>query len=344
LRSGIRHANNNRVPDLGRRQLLTAGFVCLAERAWGQESRVQTTRGPVDPKSLGLTLIHEHILVDFIGAEKVSRDRYRVEEVIEAALPKLLAVRKAGCRTLVECTPAYLGRDPRLLAELAKRSGLHILTNTGYYGAANDKHLPAHAFTETAEALAARWIDEARNGIEGTGIRPAFQKIGVDAGPLSPIDRKLIEAACLTWKANKLRLHVHTGNGEAALGIAEVMKSGGVPGSAYVWVHAQNEKDLGIHEQAAKQGVWLEFDGINAKSHERHLMLVTEMWKRGFGKQILISQDSGWYRVGEPGGGQFNGYTYLFETFVPALKASGLTARDIDQLLIDNPRRVLAAR
>ena len=75
-----------------------------------------------------------------------------------------------------------------LLRRLSRASKLHILTNTGYYGAANDKFLPPHAFTESADQLAARWIREAREGIDGTGIKPAFMKIGVDAGPLSDVD------------------------------------------------------------------------------------------------------------------------------------------------------------
>src|SRR5207302_7308011 len=99
-------------------------------------------------------------------------------------------------------TPAFIGRDPRVLAELSRRTGIHVLTNTGYYGAANDKFVPPHAFAESAEVLAARWIAEWHDGIDGTGVRPGFVKIGVDpaAGEpprLSGIDAKLGRAAAL---------------------------------------------------------------------------------------------------------------------------------------------------
>ena len=59
-----------------------------------------------------------------------------------------------------------------LLRRLSEATGLHILTNTGYYGAANDIAIPKHAYDETAAQIAARWTAEARDGIEGTGIRP----------------------------------------------------------------------------------------------------------------------------------------------------------------------------
>lgn len=214
------------------------------------------------------------------------------------------------------------------------------MTNTGYYGAANDKHLPKHAHEEPAEQLAARWIYEATSGIEGTGIRPAFQKLGVDPGPLSEIDRKLVEAGCLTHRRTGLRMHIHTGDGRAAMDIVEVCRSRSIAPSAYVWVHAQSENDRAVHVEAAKAGVWLEFDGIHERSHARHLDAVVELWRRGFRKQLLISQDSGWYRVGEPGGGRFNGYTYLFDKFLPDLEKAGLSKRDIRTLLVDNPARL----
>ena len=86
-------------------------------------------------------------------------------------------------------------------------------------------------------------------------------KIGVDPGPLSEIDAKLISAAALCHKSTGLRLHVHTGNGEAAMGILGLLGKHDVPASAYVWVHAQSEKSRKLHVDAAKLDSWLEFDG-----------------------------------------------------------------------------------
>jgi phosphotriesterase-related protein len=61
----------------------------------------------------------------------------------------------------------------------------------------------------------------------------------------------------------------------------------------------------------------------------------------GFLDHVLISQDSGWYHVGEPAGGNFRGYDTLFTQFVPALKAAGFSAVEIDQLLVGNPQKAL---
>ena len=80
-----------------------------------------TVKGPVPARDLGVTLMHEHVLVDFIGADKVSRDRYDADEVVRAALPApACEPRIAVCETLVECTPAYLARDVALLQRLSE--------------------------------------------------------------------------------------------------------------------------------------------------------------------------------------------------------------------------------
>ena len=214
-------------------------------------------------EELGTTLIHEHILVDFIGADKINPDRFDLNEVQKVVLPHLQQLYKAGCRTLVECTPAYLGRDPGLLKQLSKASGLHLITNTGIYGAANDKFVPEFASRESAEELAQRWTQEFGKGIDQTGVRPGIIKIGIDPGPLSKIDSKLVQAAALTHRNTGLSIATHCGDGAAALEAIEILKEAKVAPGAFVWVHAQAENDRSLHLKAARDGAWLEFDGVS---------------------------------------------------------------------------------
>ena len=305
---------------------------------------IATVTGAIEPTQLGLTLMHEHVLVDFIGAAEASPSRYDAGAVFTRVLPFLQQARTLGAATLVECTPAHLGRDARLLERLARASGLHILSNTGYYGANKDKHLPPHAFTETPQQLAARWIREHEQGIDGTGIKPAFMKIGVDAGRLSEVDAKLVRAAALTHAATGLPIAIHTGDGIAAHAEMDLLEQAGVPLSSFIWVHAHSEPDGGMHLRAADRGAWVEFDGIAPKSVDRHVALVLALRKAGRLDRVLVSHDAGWYRVGEAGGGEFRPFDTLFTAFLPALKAAGVTQAEIDQLLIDNPRRALTPR
>ena len=302
---------------------------------------VQTVTGPIAAARLGLTLMHEHVLVDFIGADQVSPQRYDANHAFTTVLPHLLQARQHGCATLVECTPAYLGRDVALLKRLSEASGLHILSNTGYYGAAKDKHLPHFAFTESAEQLAARWTREFEQGIDGTSIKPAFMKIGVDEAPLSDVDRKLVRAAAITSRSTGLPIASHTGTGLAAMAELEVLEEARVPAARFIWVHAQNERDPAFHTRAAKAGAWVEFDGISETSIARHVELVVPMKTQGLLGHVLVSHDAGWYHVGEQGGGQFRPFDTLFTKFIPALRAAGMTSTEVVQLLVDNPRQAL---
>jgi phosphotriesterase-related protein len=328
--------------SINRRQFLGALPLLAACRPGvAEEPAVVTVKGPVPARDLGVTLMHEHVLVDFVGADRVSRDRYRADDVVRAALPALREARNRGVETLVECTPAYLARDVALLGRLSDETGLRIVTNTGYYGAAEDKFVPAHAYRETADDLAARWTAETREGIEGTGIRPGFQKIGVDKGPLSAIDRKLIEAAARCHLKTGLTISVHTGDGPAALDILATLGKEGVSPSAYVWIHAQNERDRAKHVEAAEDGAWVEFDGLGPETLAAHVEAVTDMIGRGHLGRLLVSHDAGWYHVGEPRGGEYRGYTFLFDAFLPALRKGGIGEPQIRQLLVENPARAL---
>jgi len=305
---------------------------------------VLTVTGPVPADALGPTLVHEHVLVDFVGAAEVSRSRYDADEVFRTVLPRLEELRERGCLTFFDATPAYIGRDPLLLRRLAGASGLRIVTNTGYYGAASDKFVPEHAWRESATELAARWTTEFRDGIEGTGIRPGFLKLGVDAGSLSAIDHKIVEAGARSHLATGLTIAIHTGDGQAAREIVEVLEAHGVSPEAYVWVHAQNEKDPERRAELARLGVFVELDGVDGPTLEAHADGVVDLAGRGLLDRALVSHDAGWYHVGEPGGGTYRPHTLVFDALVPALRGRGMSEDDVATLLERNPGRAFGIR
>ncbi len=317
----------------------------LPNRTQGfQNDYAMTVTGPVNVSQLGLTLSHEHILVDFIGADKVNKNRYDRDEVFKTALPFLKDVKNRGCNTFIDCTPPYIGRNVQLLKDLAKETGLHILTPTGYYGAAQEKYIPQHGYTESAQQLSSRWIKEWMDGIEGTTIKPGFIKTGVDKAPISDVQRKLIDAAALTHLATGLTIGVHTGDGAAADTQLEILASRKVSPAARIWIHAQNEKDHAFHVRAAQRGSWVSFDGIRKESVAENVKFFQVMKREGLLNFALASQDSGWYNVGDPGGGKFNHYNDIFTDFIPALKKNGFTQKEIDTIFITNPAKAFTIK
>jgi len=307
------------------------------------KKRLVTVTGEIGVESAGVVLPHEHVMVDFTGAMQIRRDRYDADEVHAKVIAHLVRARGLGCQTLVECTPAWLGRDVTLLKRLSESSGLNIITCTGFYGAVGDKYLPPFALRESAEQLAERWTNEWRHGINGTGIRPGFIKTGVDPDP-SEVDMKLVRAAGLAHLATGLVIASHTGPGPAARKQIETLARMGVSPSAFVWVHAHVESDVSAHEWAARQGAWVEFDGISPGSVDHHAELVAEMRKRGLLDRVLVSHDAGWYEVGRPGGGEFRPYDTLFTQFVPALRHRGFTEDEIKLVIRVNPAEAFCVR
>lgn len=276
----------------------------------------------------GSVLAHEHVLVDFGGV--VNPGSYDADEVFALAKPRLDEVYALGCRRVLECTPHHLGRDPRLVARLADATGIDVWTNTGIYGAADRVGVPSYARTLSAEHLAARFVAEHGDGIDG--VRPRFIKTAVRDGKLDDLDRTLVRAAALASRETGLTVASHTTVGVAALEQLEIFAEVDVPASRFVWVHAQAEDDPSFHVQVARAGAWVEFDGLRPGAVDWQRRCVERMAAMGLLHRTLIANDSGWYHVGEPGGGEFLGYTCVYTDLLPTLDASWHV-----RLMVENP-------
>jgi phosphotriesterase-related protein len=305
---------------------------------------IMTVNGPVPALEMGITLTHEHILVDFIGADSINENRWEDTKVAEAILPFLELARNLGCKTFIECTPAFLGRDPALLKMLALSSGLNIITNTGFYGAGNNKFIPGFVYNETSDQIAARWINEWENGIETTGVRPGFIKIGVGSESLSDLHKKIVVAAARTHLKTGLTIASHTGPSVPAFEQIGILKEEGVSPDAFIWVHAQGELNITTHIKAAKMGSWISLDGLDDNNVEDYVRIIKNMKDNNLLGKVLLSHDAGWYHPGEPGGGKIRGYSALFEKLVPQLLKEGFTKGDIHQLLVNNPAEAFTVR
>jgi len=303
-----------------------------------------TVKGPVPSSEMGISLTHEHILVDFIGADSINSDRWERSVVAEKAFPHLKQVKDLGIVTFIDCTPDFLGRDPLLLQKLSESTGLNIITNTGYYGARNCKFIPGYAFEESADQLSDRWIKEWEEGIDDTKIRPGFIKIGVDEGNLSEMHQKLIMAAAKTHLQTGLIIASHTGSAVPAFEQIEILKKEGVSPEAFIWVHAQAEKDPASHIKAARSGSWISLDGINENNIQDYLKLINNLKENGLLSRVLLSHDAGWYDPGKEAGGEYRGYTTLSDKLVPMLRSENYSEKDIEQLLIINPSRAFMIR
>lgn len=313
-----------------------------------------TVRGAISPQEMGICLPHEHVHSRF-GQEPAEPPQppYDYQRAQAEVTPYLQYLHELGCRTVVDCTTAYFGRDPTLLKQLSEASNVHILTNTGYYGAAKDRYVPQSAFTEKPEQIARHWIAEFQHGIGDTGIRPGFIKTAVDEGALSDIDQKLIRAAALTHLQTGLTIAVHTSNNPTAVREQlTILKETGVSPQAWIWTHAQNVPQAEDLLVAAAQGAWISLDGIKTPyfgnnklqgTHtvNKHLQFLQLLKAKGYLNQLLLSHDGSSFPVGAEAKRPFD---TLLTTFIPMLQAAGFSQADIRQLTETNPSRAFTLR
>lgn len=298
---------------------------------------LNTVKGTILPSEMGLTLIHEHVLVDFIGADSTGYHRWNKDSVVEKMLPYFLEAKEQGVKTVIETTPMFLGRDVLMLKKLADKSGLNFITNTGLYGAVNDKYLPSYAFDVSVDSLSAMWVSEYENGIENTGIRPGFMKISVDPDSmLSAVDEKIVRAAALTHVKTGMTIVSHTGPDQPAFRQLEILGEMGVSPAAWVWTHAQNGTDEG-RLKAAREGAWISLDNVMQDNFIEYLEMIDVLKNAGYLNKVLISHDAGYYDPDADNGGAIRGYTAIFTHLLPGLEKKGYIGEEIDQLLIKNP-------
>ena len=333
------------IPALAAAAALPA-CVTAPRRPGLDEREVMTVLGPIKARDMGITLTHEHLLANFQSWEEWSRQPRTFDrtEVVERVLPHLVRIRELGCRTFVDATAVGVGRDATLLRRLSQESGLHILMATGNYAAMQYKQLPPYVFTDSAAALAGRWTREWDSGIEGGSVRPGFIKLGFNGGALSPVEQKLIRAGAISHRVTGLTIGAHTGPAVAAFEELGILGEERIDPSAWIWIHAQAELDLARHAEAARRGAWISFDGVRTETLDAHVAMVVNLRDQGLLAHALVSQDAGWYSVGEPGGGTFRPFDLMFTGFIPALVAKGFSQDEIDTLLVRNPASAFAIR
>lgn len=318
-------------------------FMTLLSMCTGDTSsnQIHTTLGPIDASELGMSLTHEHIMSNF-GKEINEASSYDSIKLFNQVIPYLKELKSLGVNAIFDCTTAYFGRRVDLLQKISEATEIQIVTNTGFYGAANDRYIPAFAYELSADAISKIWIDEFENGIDGTEIKPGFIKLAFDNGvPLSDIDKKLFEAGILTHLATGLTLAVHTSkNTEAAKFQIECLKKYDIHPSAWIWTHANKVKDNDVLIDFAIEGAWISLDGVKEENTEEYIERLRVFKEKGLLNKILLSHDGN----GFPSGGEIRQFDALFKVLIPELLKNGFSKEDIQQILVSNPRDAFSIR
>ncbi len=304
-------------------------------------SVLETTLGQYRAGDLGIILPHEHIFVDLGPIEAESYRTADCDEVIEVMLPCVQAARVAGVTALVECTPTGVGRRVDIVKAVSEAANFPVVVATGIY---REPWVPAWAQAASEAELTAWMVRELTEGIENTGVRAAWIKLSAGDDGITPVEAKILRAAAEAGRQTGAVIGSHTIRGRVVRDQLDILEGAGYRADRFIWIHTQAEPDFTLHLEIARRGAWLEYDAIGSDAFSdawfvEHIQRVVEA---GFGGQLLLSHDRGWYDPSKPRGGTQLPYTYLLEIFLPKLRAAGVEDATIELLTVHNPWRAFA--
>ena len=307
-------------------------------------THVHALKGPIEMDVLGLILPHEHLFTDLRGPHVPDYAQGEPSAVVNAVEPYLAEAAAMGVTALVECSTVGVGRNLSVLRSLAEATSIHIIPPTGLY---RDAYIP-DSLREVAEGdLAALWIKELVDGIEGTSIRAGFIKLAMsDDGP-TDLEVRNLRAAARASQSTGAAIASHTIGGRIAKKEMEILEGEGLDLGRFIWVHAQTEPDLSILKEAAESGAYVELDTVGAPFQSQPELLETAiaLIEAGFVNRLLLSHDAGWYNParsdGLPDDG-YRGYTALAQDFIPALLGRGVSEEEVRRITVHNPAQAFA--
>jgi len=298
-----------------------------------------TVTGWVDVEELGCILPHEHVLTDLRPPDVTGRGEVDLVDVVAVMSPRIEEARAAGVTAIIECTPAGVGRNIAALRALSLATGFPIVASAGTY---REAFMPAWVKDMDEAGLMAWLRQELVEGIDGTDVLGGLIKLAVSDEGITPAEERVLRAAGRVGAELGVTVASHTLSGRSAVREADILASVGLPAERFVWVHTQAEPDVAYHREVGQRGCYLEYDGIGNGDDGYYLAALERAFTWGLGERVLLSQDAGWYRPGEPRGGQQAPYDYLPKEFVPELRREGYPESVISLLIEENPKRAFA--
>ncbi|MFJ3405968.1 phosphotriesterase [Promicromonospora sp. NPDC090134] len=317
---------------------------------------VPTYQGRIDGADLGWTLTHEHV---FVLAPELDRDHphpeWDPERAVDTAVRGLAELYRLGVRTVVDLTVPGLGRDLALVRQVARRTPVNLVAATGWY---TDDVLPPYFRTHGPgrlvggpDPLAEMFRRDVTDGIGDSGVRAGMLKVVTGAPGLTPDVTRVMAAAAQVHGETGVPITTHS---EPALrtGLDQTtfLARHDVDLTRVVVGHSGDSEDLDYLLALLDTGVTLGMDRFgmaHTGDDEKRIGIVLALLARGYAGQLVLSQDCAWFsRVTPPSWRRARTpswtHDHLSRRIIPRLLAAGTDPRDVERMMVDNPRRLLA--
>lgn len=319
---------------------------------------VNTVRGPVDVDALGQTLMHEHVFVvatehlDNYGKGAWWDEEFRVSD----AIAKLNALVAKGVSTIADPTVWGLGRYiPRVQRIAAEVPGLNIIAATGLYSYDEVPHQYEHRgpglLMDGPDPMIDDFVRDLTEGIADTGVKAAFLKCVVEQKGLTPGVERICRAVAQAHVRTGAPITVHTNSTTQAGVLAlDLFAKEGVDLAKVVVGHAGDSNDLDYLMRLADTGATLGMDRFGLDLYNptaQRVETIAALCGRGYADRMVLSHDTACFMdyfgdawdEGVPAIAPNWRFDHIHDDVLPALRASGVTDEQIDQMLVFNPRR-----
>ena len=311
---------------------------------------IRTVLGEIEPSVLGVTYAHEHLVID--GGRPVELSPDFLLNDLDKLTDELRAASAAGLQAAIDMMPADCGRNPTLLAELSRRSGVHLVAATGLH---HERFTgPAHwSLMATEDELADLFAADVEVGIDErdytgpivvrTDIRAGVIKIAGSLGGPSDRDRPIFRAAAATHLRTGVPIHTHCDGGTGALEQVRLLADAGVAPERVSLSHVDKVVDRGYQRETFATGASVVYDQAFRWGDQPNGTLQLLEWavEDGHAGQVMLGMDAarqGYYSAfgGSPG------LPYLLREFSDQMDARGLHAPIRRRFFVDNPARAFA--
>lgn len=308
--------------------------------------------GEVEPGEIGFTQCHEHLLIS--KGKSFEINPALCIDKPDKSIQELKAYGAVGGRAIVDAQPGGCNRDAAGLAEISRKTGIHVIASTGFHKL---QFYPEKHWIRTInrEELERFYISELTRGMcvnidcewmpERIKAKAGIIKTALDVCDLKGRYGELFEAAAGAQKATGAPMMVHIEKGSAPESLAEFLQERGVDTGRVYFCHMDRacEKEESFL-QILKAGITLEFDTIGRfkyHSDKEELELIKKILKWGFEEQLLFSLDTTQERL-KAYNPKAVGLSYILETFLPAMRKCGIAEDQIQKISEENPKRILA--
>ncbi|GAA3546839.1 phosphotriesterase family protein [Nocardioides daeguensis] len=308
--------------------------------------QVTTVRGPVPAEELGVTLMHEHVLIDMTREIRHGG----ILNDVGVAKRELELFRDRGGRTVVDLTVRGLGGDPGALRRISEATGLHIVLGAGFY---RHQFLDMALIDQTPTPRLADLITrDLVEGIGATGVRAGIiGEIACDEW-ITAAEERVFRAAARAHLRTGAAITTHAARWPVGHVQLDLLEEEGVEARYVIIGHSDSvasvdwdgEADVtAYHRTLAARGAYVELDNIRALAPhelERRVRYVRSLIDHGYLHHVLLSHDVAVQAHLRCNGG--GGYSFILDEFSALLRAAGTTEQELHTILVDNPRRALS--